>query len=60
MDNNQSNDHPSYIVICNNLHNIMKNDNQISNLIVGLLLELKEVINFHKKIMKFLKLIKEN
>ena len=49
MDNNQSNDHPSYIVICNNLHNIMKNDNQISNLIVGLLLELKEVINFPQK-----------
>ena len=53
MDNNQSNDHPSYIVICNNLHNIMKNDNQISNLIVGLLLELKEVINFHKKKFNF-------
>ena len=49
MDNNQSNDHPSYIVICNNLHNIMKNDNQISNLMVGLLLKLKEVINFPQK-----------
>ena len=50
MDNNQSNDHPSYIVICNNLHNIMKNDNQISNLIVGLLLELKNSLISHKKI----------
>ena len=49
MDNNQSNDHPSYIFICNNLHNNMKNDNQILNLIIGLLLELKKVINIPKQ-----------
>ena len=31
------------MAICNSLYNNIKHDNQISNVIVGLLLELKEV-----------------
>ena len=31
--------------ICNSLYNNMKNGDQTSNLIVGLLLEFKEIIN---------------
>ena len=37
------------MAICNSLYNNMKYDNQISNLIVGLLLELKEVVHSIKK-----------
>ena len=35
----------SYMDICNSLYNNMKNGDQTSNLIVGLLLEFKEIIN---------------
>ena len=37
--------HSSYMVICNCLYNHMKNYDQISNLIVGLSLEFKQIIN---------------
>ena len=37
------------MAICHNLFNHMKNGNKISKLIIGLLLELKEVINSKKK-----------
>ena len=36
--------HSSYITICHSLHNNMSNDDQISNLIMGLLLEFKKRI----------------
>ena len=35
----------SYFVICNNLYNDIKNNNQILNFIIGLLLEIRHVIN---------------
>lgn len=34
----------SYMAICNSLYNNMRNDEQISNLIIGLLLEFKEIV----------------
>ena len=46
-ENNKSNNcliHNTYIAICNSLYNNVKNYEQISNLIVGLLLQLKDVI----------------
>ena len=35
----------SYMDICNSLNNNMKNDEQISNIIAGLLLEFKQIIH---------------
>ena len=37
--------HSLYMDICNSLYNNMKNDDQISNLIIGLLLEFKQIIS---------------
>ena len=37
--------HSSYMNICNSWYNNMKNDEQISNIIAGLLLEFKQIIN---------------
>ena len=37
--------HSSYMDIYNSLYNNMKNDDQISNVIVSLLLEFKEIMN---------------
>ena len=44
--------HSSYMNICNTLYNNMKNDNKTSNIVVGLLLEVKEIImsNENKKL----------
>ena len=39
------------MAIYNSLYNNMKHDDQISNLILGLLLELKEVVHSKKKIL---------
>ena len=53
MYNNPSNkriNHSFYLVISNNLFNDMKNNNQLSRLFVGVLLELKKVINLIIKI----------
>ena len=53
MYNNPSNEcinHSFYLVISNNLFNNMKNNNQLSRLFVGVLLELKKVINLIIKI----------
>lgn len=36
--------HSSYMNICNTLYNNMKNDNKTSNIVVGLLLEVKNII----------------
>ena len=36
--------HSSYMNICNSLYNNMKNDNKTSNIVVGLLLEVNEII----------------
>ena len=36
--------HSSYMAICNYLYNNMRNNDQISNFIVGLLFELKQII----------------
>ena len=63
IDNNLSNECVSYtscMAICHNLFNHMKNGNKISKLIIGLLLELKEVINSKKKKINNRNLDKEN
>ena len=37
--------HSSYMDICNYLYNNMKNNDQISNVIIGLLLKFKQIVN---------------
>ena len=46
--------HSSYVDICNSLYNNMKNDEQISNVIIGLLLEFKQIVNSKDEKFKFL------
>ena len=51
MENNTSNEYitpSSYMAIRNNLFNEMEKDKQISSLIVGFMLKVKEVINSKK------------
>ena len=46
--------HSLYMDIYNSLYNNMKNDEQISNVIIGLLLEFKQIVNSKDEKFKFL------
>ena len=44
----------SYSDICENLYNNIKNKSEISNYVIGLLLEISHVINVHIKLLCYL------